>query len=111
MKRSLASAIVTLAWLALAALWTDPVRADSAAVASYRPNMSELEQERLLNDTDNSCPKDDDNNAFNQTDAGWPDQANGTRASLVRQKYSQSNYLISSAGTLAQSFPLAVLFF
>lgn len=103
MKSSLASAFIVVVWLAVVALRTDPTRADNAAIAAYRPNMSEIEQARLLNDADNnSCPKDDDN-TFNQAD--WPEQANGTRASLVRQRYTQSNYLISSAGIIYANTP------
>ena len=93
MNRSLAPAFFFVVWIAVVALRTEPADANSA-VASYRPSMSETEQARLLNDTDSSCPADDDD----QAGAGWPDRANGTRIPLVRQRYSQSNYLISSAG-------------
>lgn len=91
MNRSLASAFIVVVWVAVLALRTAGA---NLAISSYRPSMNETEQARLLNDTDSSCPTDDDS----QADAGWPDSANGTRAPLVRQRYSQSNYLISSAG-------------
>lgn len=81
------------------ALWTGVCRTNSA-IASFRLNISDIDLLRFMapmeaTDGSESCPNDDD--TFSFADPGWPDQTNGTGGrSPVRQRYSQSNYLISS---------------
>lgn len=81
-------------------LWKGTVFANSA-IASFRLNISESDLLSFMAPGDagdgsvESCPNDDD--AFSLADPGWPDQLNSTGGrSPVRQRYSQSNYLISS---------------
>lgn len=82
------------------ALWTGISSANSA-IASFRLNISDSDLLRLMtveepNDGSlESCPSDEE--TFNFADPGWPDQSKGAGGkSPVRQRYSQSNYLISS---------------
>lgn len=79
--------------------WTGVIRANSA-IASFRVNISDsdllpfIAPGEAIDGSGQSCPNDDD--TFSIPDPGWPDQSNGIGKSPVRQRYSQSNYLISS---------------
>jgi hypothetical protein len=84
-------------------LWTGASRANSA-IASFRLNISDSDLLRLMTSEEpsdgsvESCPNDDD--TFSFADPGWSDQmknfGGGGKSSPVRQRYSQSDYLISS---------------
>lgn len=86
--------------LLLLSSWTEVIRANSA-IASFRVNISDsdllpfLAPGEAIDGSGQSCPNDDD--TFSIPDPGWPDQSNGIgNKSPVRQRYSPSNYLISS---------------
>lgn len=85
-----------LLWLGF---WTEMSGANSA-IASFRVNISDsdllpfMAPGEAIDGSGLSCPNDDD--TFSIPDPGWPDQSNGIVKSPVRQRYSQSNYLISS---------------
>lgn len=79
----------------------------NSAIASFRLNISDSDLLRLMTADEpsdgsvESCPNDEE--TFSFADPGWPDQSKGTGGkSPVRQRYSQSNYLISS-GELRQT--------
>jgi hypothetical protein len=83
-------------------LWTGASRANSA-IASFRLNISDSDLLRLMTSEEpsdgsgESCPNDED--TFSFADLGWSDQLKspgGGKSSPVRQRYSQSDYLISS---------------
>ncbi|EFX89872.1 hypothetical protein DAPPUDRAFT_231978 [Daphnia pulex] len=87
-------------------LWTGASRANSA-IASFRLNISDSDLLRLMTSEEpsdgsaESCPNDDD--TFSFADPGWSDQmknSGGGKSSPVRQRYSQSDYLISSVEML-----------
>lgn len=83
-------------------LWAGASRANSA-IASFRLNISDSDLLRLMTSEEpsdgsvESCPNDDE--TFSFADPGWSDQlktSGAGKSSPVRQRYSQSNYLISS---------------
>lgn len=84
--------------LLLVSLWTSSSRANSA-ISSFRVNISEsdlihiVDPGRAIDGSGQSCPSDND--TFNFFDPGWFDQSSSSSNSLI-QRYSQSDYLISS---------------
>lgn len=92
-------------------LWTGASRANSA-IASFRLNISDSDLLRLMTSEEpsdgsvESCPNDDD--TFSFADPGWSDQmknfGGGGKSSPVRQRYSQSDYLISSGESSTKLF-------
>lgn len=99
-------------------LWTGASRANSA-IASFRLNISDSDLLRLMTSEEpsdgsvESCPNDDD--TFSFADPGWSDQmknfGGGGKSSPVRQRYSQSDYLISSGESSKKILSFFFLFF
>lgn len=90
--------VKTVTVFLLLGLWTDFSRANSA-ISSFRVNISEsdlvhfMDAGRAIDGSGQSCPSDND--TFSFADPGWSDQSSSSSNSLI-QRYSQSDYLISS---------------